>query len=52
MIQTSSLESLKILKENSKLSSDELDIKECNIFIVTVPTPINKDKTPDLKSSY
>ena len=42
------IESLKILKENSKLTSDELDIKECNIFIVTVPTPINKDKTPDL----
>jgi UDP-N-acetyl-D-galactosamine dehydrogenase len=42
------IESLKTLKENSKLTSDELDIKECNIFIVTVPTPINKDKTPDL----
>lgn len=42
------IESLKILKENSVLTSDKLDIKECNIFIVTVPTPINKDKTPDL----
>ena len=42
------IESLKILKENSILTSDKLDIKECNIFIVTVPTPINKDKTPDL----
>ena len=24
------------------------DIKDCNIFIVTVPTPIDKDKRPDL----
>ncbi len=24
------------------------DLKECNIFIITVPTPINKDKKPDL----
>jgi UDP-N-acetyl-D-galactosamine dehydrogenase len=25
------------------------DIKECNIYIVTVPTPIDEFKTPDLK---
>ena len=24
------------------------DIKDCNIFIITVPTPIDKHKTPDL----
>ena len=24
------------------------DLKECNIFIITVPTPINKDKKPNL----
>ena len=24
------------------------DIKECNIYIVTVPTPIDEFKTPDL----
>ena len=24
------------------------DLKECKIFIVTVPTPINKNKEPDL----
>ncbi|MCJ0741517.1 nucleotide sugar dehydrogenase [Pedobacter montanisoli] len=30
--------------------TDELSqIKECNIFIVTVPTPINQFKAPDLK---
>ena len=26
------------------------DISDCNIYIITVPTPINIDKTPDLKA--
>jgi UDP-N-acetyl-D-galactosamine dehydrogenase len=30
-------------------SSDINDIKACNIYIVTVPTPIDEFKTPDLK---
>jgi UDP-N-acetyl-D-galactosamine dehydrogenase len=29
-------------------SSDINDIKECNVFIVTVPTPVDEFKTPDL----
>ncbi|HEY3694476.1 nucleotide sugar dehydrogenase [Phenylobacterium sp.] len=33
-----------------KLSSDPADLKACNVFIVTVPTPINADKTPDLSA--
>ncbi len=24
------------------------DIKDCNVYIVTVPTPIDKHKNPDL----
>ena len=36
------------LLEGCKLSSSEEDLKDRNIFIVTVPTPINLDKTPDL----
>jgi len=32
-----------------KLSSNADDLSDRNIFIVTVPTPINDDKTPDLK---
>jgi UDP-N-acetyl-D-galactosamine dehydrogenase len=39
---------LEILVKNSKLTSNINEIKECNVFIVTVPTPINEDKTPDL----
>ena len=37
------------LKENFVLCEDIKSLKGCNIFIVTVPTPINNDKTPDLK---
>jgi len=38
------------LKESLKLSftNDVKDIKKCNIFIVTVPTPIDSHKKPDL----
>lgn len=43
--------SVKQIKNSIKLSfsSDIDDLKECNIFIVTVPTPIDDFKTPDLK---
>ena len=43
------IDNLKALNKNSKLTSDLNDIKDCDIFIVTVPTPINADKTPDLE---
>jgi UDP-N-acetyl-D-galactosamine dehydrogenase len=33
----------------SQITSNIEDIKNCNIFIITVPTPINDDKTPDLE---
>ncbi len=29
-------------------TSDIKEIKDCNFFIITVPTPINQDKKPDL----
>ena len=43
------LENLEAFNLNSKISSNSSDIKDCNIFIVTVPTPINQDKTPNLE---
>ena len=43
------LQHLEVLTLNSKVSSDSSDINDCNIFIITVPTPINKDKTPNLE---
>ena len=30
-------------------TSEESDIKGANFYIVAVPTPVNQDKTPDLK---
>ena len=39
---------LENLVKNSKLTSNIDEIKHSNIFIITVPTPINEDKTPDL----
>ena len=40
---------LETLVKNSKLTSNIDEIKGSNVFIITVPTPINKDKTPDLR---
>jgi UDP-N-acetyl-D-galactosamine dehydrogenase len=36
------------LDNGMKFTLDVDDIKDCNIFIVTVPTPIDKNKRPDL----
>ncbi|MFW0694320.1 Vi polysaccharide biosynthesis UDP-N-acetylglucosamine C-6 dehydrogenase TviB [Aliarcobacter butzleri] len=36
------------IKNGMKFSLDINDIKDCNIYIVTVPTPIDRNKRPDL----
>lgn len=38
----------KAIENGMKFSLNLDDIKECNFFIVTVPTPIDKNKRPDL----
>lgn len=38
------------LERNLSLSADESSLSDCNIYIITVPTPINIDKSPDLSS--
>ena len=38
----------KAIKNKLKLSSDLQDLAACNVYIVTVPTPITQFKTPDL----
>ena len=43
-----SVTNIETLVKNSKLTSNIDEIKQSNIFIITVPTPINEDKTPDL----
>jgi UDP-N-acetyl-D-galactosamine dehydrogenase len=39
-----------ILKSAKKLkfSHNEIELQNCNVYIITVPTPINNFKTPDL----
>jgi UDP-N-acetyl-D-galactosamine dehydrogenase len=37
-----------IMKKGLYISSDKNSLSECNIFIITVPTPINKHNHPDL----
>tara|TARA_B100000768_G_C11278025_1_gene376948 strand:+ start:1458 stop:2729 length:1272 start_codon:yes stop_codon:yes gene_type:complete len=39
---------LESVKSNIAYTSNIEDIKDCNIYIVTVPTPIDKDNRPDL----
>jgi len=36
------------IDNNIKFTCNTEDIKDCNIYIVTVPTPIDKNKRPDL----
>jgi len=48
--ETNSNELKNSLKSNLKLTFLESDIEKCTIFIITVPTPINEDNTPDLSS--
>src|SRR6056300_958599 len=36
------------LQNKSLISSKHIDIKKSNFYIVAVPTPINKNNTPDL----
>src|SRR5699024_2903099 len=35
-------------KTTAELSSDEKDLSQAKFFVVSVPTPINEDKTPNL----
>ena len=46
--KNSQYSSKKIKNSKVKFTSNINDIKECNVYIVCVPTPINKKKLPDL----
>tara|TARA_B100000989_G_scaffold298382_1_gene287415 strand:+ start:965 stop:2242 length:1278 start_codon:yes stop_codon:yes gene_type:complete len=35
--------------KNILFTSESSELKSCNVFIVTVPTPVNKNNQPDLK---
>lgn len=36
-----------IMKKNLQVTHENIMLKDCNIFIVTVPTPVNKNNKPD-----
>lgn len=40
----------KFLNKNISFSSSILDLKNCNVFIIAVPTPVNFKKKPDLRN--
>lgn len=46
-VETNELENT--ISNGLKFSTEAAVLKECNIFIVTVPTPIHNDHTPDLR---
>ena len=37
------------LKKNLQITNNLTDISDCNVFIVTVPTPIDKKNNPNFK---
>ena len=39
----------KSLSKNLTITEKINNIKDCNVYIITVPTPIKKDKSPDLE---
>jgi UDP-N-acetyl-D-galactosamine dehydrogenase len=47
--QTNEVSSKEIQKSKISFSSDISDISESDFYIITVPTPVNKSKIPDLK---
>ena len=47
-LELSSEQMKKAIESGMKFSLNLDDIKDCNFFIVTVPTPIDKNKRPDL----
>ena len=42
----------KFTSGNIKFTFNYLDCKNCNFFIITVPTPVNRKNEPDLKNLY
>lgn len=47
-LELSEIQVKEALKNGMKFTNDLKEIADCNIYIVTVPTPIDKHKKPDL----
>ena len=50
-ISTSKLKEIQDLKSNKNLlcTHNKIDLENCNVYIITVPTPIDSKKKPNLK---
>ena len=46
--EITSIELLKVISNGFKSTSKLEELEECNIYIVTVPTPIDENKKPDM----
>jgi len=46
--KTGEIASITIKESDLNLTSNKDDIKSCNVYIITVPTPIDESKKPDL----
>ena len=49
-LEISEIKLKEALGKNLSITNDIENLRDCNIYIITVPTPINIDKTPDLKA--
>ena len=49
-LEISKIKLRKALRKNLLITNDIQNLRDCNIYIITVPTPINLDKTPDLSA--
>tara|TARA_B100001093_G_scaffold491563_1_gene531730 strand:- start:3338 stop:4603 length:1266 start_codon:yes stop_codon:yes gene_type:complete len=49
-LEISNIKLRKALRKNLSITNDIQNLRDCNIYIITVPTPINLDKTPDLSA--
>ncbi len=53
VLQSVLVDKNQLQKENGLFCSAELeDIEECNYYIITVPTPVDKNNRPDLTPLY
>ena len=48
-LDTNNVFKKKEINKKIKFTNSQKEIKDCNFFIICVPTPINKDKSPNLK---
>ena len=51
-VNVSSFKALKTKSTGLWISNNLEDIKECNFYVVTVPTPVDKNNRPDLTPLY